>query len=281
MPRLVAEPSPQSITAVKSEAGSVVSASVNLPTKELVKSTPVLAAGVRATPVTAVRGSVTIVAGVPAVGPTGGRITDTVEVLIVAGDRSAGEGHRVGHGERARAGISVRADDVVDARITGVLDDRCRRGRRAIAPVDRGREVAGGQAGGGSDDRSQRHRECADDRVRISAASDIVDRDGRTGSDRGWGNVAQVDRVEIQGVQGAGGRRGDLHSAGNARNGRCNACRIVVERVAARRWPRGIVPPPKAVADSVTLIPLGRAGDRVRRRVDVIGTARQGAVRRR
>ena len=84
VPRLVAEPSPQSITAVKSDAGSLVLASVNLPTSELVKSKPVFAAGVNVTPVTAVSGLLTIVAGLPAVGPAVGKMTDTVEPPTLA-----------------------------------------------------------------------------------------------------------------------------------------------------------------------------------------------------
>ena len=62
-------------------------------------------------------------------------------------ERAAGEGDRVGDGERPVLGEGVRAGDVVHARVARVLRDRA--GRRVggrVAPVDRRGEVAGGQA---------------------------------------------------------------------------------------------------------------------------------------
>ena len=64
-----------------------------------------------------------------------------------SGVGAAGEGDRVGDGVGAVFVEGVRAGDVVDAGVAGVLGDGAGVGvGRRVAPVDRGGEVAGGEA---------------------------------------------------------------------------------------------------------------------------------------
>ena len=90
------------------------------------------------------------VAAVPAVGPAGPKVIEIGTPLTGNVIRAAGEGDRVGDGIGAVLREGVRAGDVVDAGVAGVLGDRAgdRVGRR-VAPVDRRGEVAGRASPGG------------------------------------------------------------------------------------------------------------------------------------
>ena len=91
------------------------------------------------------------VAGVPGVGPAGPKVIEIGTPLTGTVKSAAGEGDRVGDGERAVLDEGVRAGDVVDAGVAGVLGDRAGVGvDRRVAPVDRRGEVAGGEAAGGA-----------------------------------------------------------------------------------------------------------------------------------
>ena len=132
-------------------------------------------------------------------------------------ERAAREGDRVGDGERAVVDEGVRAGDVVDAGVAGVLGDRAgRRVGRRVAPVDRRGEVAGGEAAWSAG------------RIGIGAVnvptiastfwkpSTRVDRHRRPWRDHQRTDVGDVDLLVVDRVDDARAGDGDQHFAGQA-----------------------------------------------------------------
>src|SRR5208337_1487156 len=152
-----------------------------------------------------------------------------------SGVRAAREVDRIGDGIDAAFDEGVRAGDVVDAGVAGVLGDRPGRGvRRRVAPVDRRSEVAGGEARGVGAYRGRQGRdrrgEGADDGVDELEALGALDRHRRAGGDHQRASVGDVDLRVIDRIDDARAGDGDEHFAGQETRGdrRRLTARVVV-----------------------------------------------------